>query len=213
MKKGIFIAFEGGEGSGKTTQIQMLARFLESEGHSILVTKEPGGDESICREIRALLLDATHTNVLDHRAELMLFLADRAQHAAQVLRPALDQGKIILCDRYAASTFAYQYYARQVADFDFIKKLNDFVSSKLIPDLTFFIDIDPLMGIRRKSKQGLSRIDGENIEFHKKVRNGFYNFFNATKWPASVIDGSLPIEFINKEISVKTKKLINELRG
>lgn len=208
--KGKFIAFEGGEGSGKTTQIQMLAKALEDRGRKIFRTCEPGGDKSICREIRALLLDTAHKGFLDDRAELYLFLADRAQHISKTIIPALEDGHIVLCDRFAASTFAYQFYARQAADFDFIKSNNDFASRSLIPDLTIYIDIDPEIGIRRKEKQTLSRIDAESIEFHKKVRNGFYEFFKQSKWPVETIDGSLAIEEIHKQILAR---IVEILRG
>lgn len=218
MKKGIFIAFEGGEGSGKTTQIRMLARVLEAEGRDVLATKEPGGDKpalpagkSICREIRTILLDAAHHGIMDARAEFFLFLADRAQHAANVILPAFEEGKIVLCDRFAASTFAYQFYARGVADFEFIKSNNDFASRGLVPDLTFFIDVDPEIGIKRKQKGELSRIDGEDLEFHKKVQNGFYDFFKNSKWPVARIDGTLSISDINEEIIKRTKEIITKL--
>jgi len=204
--KGKFISFEGGEGSGKTTQIQLLAKALEKQGGEIFLTKEPGGDKSICREIRALLLDTAHKGLLDDRAELFLFLADRAQHISKTIMPALESGQTVLCDRFAASTYAYQFYARQVADFNFIKSNNDFAARSLIPDLSFYIDIDPEIGIRRKEKQTLSRIDAESMEFHKKVRNGFYDFFKEAKWPVEIIDGSSSIENIHNRILERTEK-------
>lgn len=207
--KGKFITFEGGEGSGKTTQIQLLSQVLEKQGSKIFSTKEPGGDKSICREIRALLLDTAHKDILDDRAELFLFLADRAQHISKTIIPALESGHTVLCDRFAASTFAYQFYARHAADFDFIKLNNDFASRSLIPDLTFYIDIDPEVGIRRKEKQIISRIDAESMEFHKKVRNGFNEFFKESKWPVETIDGSAPIENIHKEILKRIEKFLN----
>lgn len=207
--KGKFIIFEGGEGSGKTTQIQLLSQVLEKQRSKIFLTKEPGGDKSICREIRALLLDTAHKDILDDRAELFLFLADRAQHISKTIIPALEAGYTVLCDRFAASTFAYQFYARKVADFDFIKSNNDFASRSLTPDLTFYIDIDPEIGIKRKEKQTLSRIDAESMEFHKKVRSGFYEFFKESKWPVEMIDGSAPIEHIHMEILKRMEKLLS----
>ena len=206
---GKFITFEGGEGSGKTTQIQLLSQVLEKQGNKIFLTKEPGGDKSICREIRALLLDTAHKDILDDRAELFLFLADRAQHISKTIIPALEAGYIVLCDRFAASTFAYQFYARQAADFDFIKSNNDFASRSLIPDLTIYIDIDPEIGIRRKEKQTLSRIDAESMEFHKKVQKGFREFFEKSKWPVETIDGSAPIENIHKEILKRMENFLS----
>ncbi len=205
--KGKFISFEGGEGSGKTTQIRLLSQVLEKQESKIFLTKEPGGDKNICREIRALLLDTAHKGLLDDRAELFLFLADRAQHISKTIMPALESGHTVLCDRFAASTFAYQFYARQVADFDFIKLNNDFASHSIIPDLSFYIDIDPEIGIRRKEKQTLSRIDAESMEFHKKVRNGFYEFFKESKWPVETLDGSASIENIHNKILERTEKL------
>ena len=207
--KGIFIAFEGGEGSGKTTQIQILAKALEDQGRKIFVTKEPGGDKSICREIRDLLLDAAHKDILDDRAELFLFLADRAQHISKTIMPALESGHIVLCDRFAASTFAYQFFGRAVADFEFIKKNNEFASHSIVPDLSFYIDIDLDIGIKRKEKQTLSRIDAESMEFHKKVRKGFYDFFEKLKWPVETVDGSASIEHIHKKILERMENLFN----
>lgn len=208
MDKGLFITFEGGEGSGKTTQIKLLAKLLESWGKKVLLTKEPGGDESICKKIRTLLLDPEHKNMFDDRAELFLFLADRAQHIGKVIIPALNDNIIVLCDRFAGSTFAYQYYARQVADFSFIKNCNDFVSRNLIPDMTFFINVDPEIGMERKKNDTLTRIDQEDMIFHKRVQQGYQDFFKSASWECTEIDGALEIIDIQKIIREKMHELI-----
>ena len=208
--KGIFIAFEGGEGSGKTTQIRLLGEHLQRQGRKVLVTKEPGGDEGICKNIRSLLLDPRFKDEMDHRAELLLFLADRAQHVSRVLMPALERGEIVLCDRFVASTFAYQYFARNIADFPTIQILNHFGSQGLLPRITFFLDIDPVTGINRKAMEGLSRIDDEGKRFHERVRQGFIEFFHRTHWPCIRLDAQKSIEEIQKSIQIEAAKLLTD---
>lgn len=208
--KGIFIVFEGGEGSGKTTQIRLLGEHLQKMGRKVLVTKEPGGDEGICKQIRALLQDPRFKDEMDHRAELLLFLADRAQHVSRVLMPALQRGEIVLCDRYVASTFAYQYFARNVADFSTIQILNQFGSLGLLPQLTFFLDIDPEVGVGRKALEGLSRIDSEGKRFHTRVRQGFIEFFQRTHWPCIRLDAQKSIDEIQQSIQSEVSRLLTD---
>lgn len=169
----LFITLEGVEGSGKSTQAKLLARWLENEhGAEVLLTREPGGTD-VTKQIRALLSDPEA--VLDARAELLLFLADRAQHVATVVRPALECGTIVVCDRYIDSTIAYQSYGRG-HDLDLLVTLNAWASTELTPDLTLWIDCDVKMGLERAVKRTGGpgdRFENEPLDYHHTVRRGF----------------------------------------
>lgn len=206
----MFIVFCGCEGSGKTTQSKLLADYLSNSGKAILWTKEPGGDENVCRDIREVLLKQEYKGIMDHTAELMLFEADRAQHVAKVIKPALNSGKIVVCDRYNADTYAYQVVARSVASDQEFMYFDKKVTGGLWPDFYFYIDIDPAIGLARKKKDGvLTRFENENLSFHQKVRQGFLNFFShfvdKDKWQK--LDGTKPIAEIHEEIVAAMKKL------
>lgn len=205
--KGFFIVLEGGEGTGKTTQIKLLAEYLTAQQHVVVATKEPGGDDGICRHIRSILLDPVNKGVLDDRAETLLFLADRAQHVSTVILPELARGSIILCDRFAASTFAYQSRARNVVSQELTKTMNDFASQNVVPHLTIFLDVDPEVGLRRKGND-LSRIDSEDIEFHRVVQKGFHDFFILSGWPHVVVNADQSIEDVQKEIRANVQKYL-----
>ena len=169
----IFITFEGVEGSGKTTQAKRLAEWIREDlAKTVLLTREPGGTE-VTKEIRALLADPQAR--LDARAELLLFLADRAQHVATVVRPALERGEVVICDRYTDSTIAYQSYGRG-HDYGLLRELNDWASRQLTPDLTLWIDVDVETGLRRAVKRTGGpgdRFESEPIDYHQRVRRGF----------------------------------------
>lgn len=203
MNKGKFIVFEGGEGSGKTTQAKLLADFLRSQGQEVLHTKEPGGDDGVCKDIKKILLNTEYKDKLSHRAEFLLFEADRAQHVKYIIRPALEMGKVVISDRYEAATFAYQCGAREVCAADEFKQLNAFATGGLSPDFHVYIDIDPEVGLARKAKEGvLTRFEKEDLEFHKKVRAGYLEFFekhiDENRWQK--FDGILPIEELHQQI-------------
>lgn len=162
----MFVTFEGPEGSGKSTAIIAIAERLRSEGREVVTTREPGAGE-VGRAIREILL---HGEELDAKAELFLFLADRAQHGASVIRPALAASKIVLCDRYIDSTVAYQGHARGL-DVEELRRLNDTATDGLRPDLTLLFDLDVEVGLKRLNDQ--DRLDNEPLEFHRKVRDGY----------------------------------------
>ncbi len=173
----MFITFEGIEGAGKTTVIQGIAKILEERGSSVLVTREPGGS-TFGTSLRSLLLSCDSD--LDELAELYLFLADRAQHVSKVLRPALDRGDIVLCDRYIDSTTAYQGYARGL-DQDELHTLNAIASRGLKPDLTLVLDLPVEEGLARAAKRrslmqsdAEARFDLEKLSFHQAVAAGFH---------------------------------------
>ncbi len=177
MKKGLFITFEGGEGAGKTTLIESIKTYLLKKNLSLVFTREPGGT-SFGEEIRKLLLKNRKEKV-SSKAELCLFLASRAQHIQDVIMPALSEGKIVLCDRYNDSSIAYQGYARDLGIEEVIT-FSSYIIEKAIPDLTLYLDIDPLIGLSRvKSKY--DRIESEKISFHQKIREGF--LILAKKYP------------------------------
>lgn len=168
-----FIVFEGGEGSGKTRHSKAAARRLQEEGHEVLWTSEPGSAESeVCTAIRQTILhDATVP-----RSELLLFLANRAQHIEEVVKPALEAGKIVICDRFSGSTMAYQLGARQLPQPDFIKQMDAYARSNMWPQSIFFLDVPVEEGLSRRMGDGskeVNRLDKEKVEFHEAVRQHF----------------------------------------
>lgn len=162
----MFVSFEGPEGAGKTTVVGAVAEALRSQGLEVVVTREPG-DGVVGAEIRQVLL---HGDELDPKAELLLFLADRAQHVSRIIRPALERGAVVLCDRFADSTVVYQGCARGL-DRDEIFAWNLFATEGLSPDLTILLDLPPEVGLARIKKK--DRLDSEPLAFHRKVRDGF----------------------------------------
>ena len=167
-----FITFEGPEGSGKSTQIALLAAHLRKEGYKVVLTREPGGS-LIADKIRQILLDKNNKEICAN-AELLLYLASRAQHLYETVEPALKKGYIVLCDRFSDSTLAYQGYARGF-DRKTIRDLNKFAVSGRKPDLTILFDIDIKKGLKRahKAKNSKDRLELEPSAFHYKVRKGF----------------------------------------
>lgn len=177
MKKGLFITFEGGEGTGKTTQIALLAQHLRSRGYEVVVTREPGGT-TLGEEIRRHLV-CTLADPPIPEAELLLYEADRAQHVGKIIRPAIEKGAVVLCDRYADATVAYQGHGRGL-DLELIRTLNRAATGGLKPDRTILLDLDPGSGvsraITRHSDDGPepeTRFENEEMEFHLKVRKGY----------------------------------------
>ena len=173
---GVFITFEGTEGSGKTTQCRRLARSLRAQGYQVLETREPGGTP-LAETIRKLLLTSSkpkgHTESITPSCESMLILAARSQHVAHIIQPALAKGIIVLCDRFFDSTLAYQGYARGL-DKTFLNKAQWFITNGLQPHLTFFLDLPIQDGLaRRKRSKEQNRLDHESFSFHQRVRRGF----------------------------------------
>jgi len=175
MTRGSFITLEGIEGSGKTTQAAILAQALRSRGRKVMVTREPGGTRA-GELVRAIFLDRSIS--LEGTAELLLVLADRAQHVREKLRPALEGGQIVISDRYSDSTIAYQGYGRGL-DLKLVRELNRVASDDVIPDLTILLDCDAETGLLRTKTRAenavrvADRFEGELIEFHQRVREGF----------------------------------------
>lgn len=201
--KNKFITFEGGEGSGKTTQIKLLVDHLTNYNLSITQTKEPGGS-IIGDQIRNILLHPKNYN-LSYKSELLLYAAARAQHIEEIIKPALNNNQTVICDRFTDSTIAYQGYGREL-DMKLIKLLNDLSTNSLIPDITLYLDIDPTIGIKRSLDRqngnniNEDRMEQESIEFHKKIRHGFLELAKSEPKRFIVIDANQTIEQIHSEI-------------
>ncbi len=184
----MFITFEGVEGSGKSTQARKLANYFEGKGLPVIFTREPGGTP-IAEAIRSILLNKEY-NSMYYLTELLLYAASRAQHTMELIIPALDQGKVVICDRYYDSTTAYQGYARGL-DQEIINQINGLATQQLVPHLTFVIDVPVEVGLERiKDKRGdLDRLELEQISFHQKVREGFLILAHANPDRIKVIKG------------------------
>jgi dTMP kinase len=186
-ERGVFITFEGGEGSGKSTQIARLANRLEAAGVPVRALREPGGTTQ-GEALRAMLLNPDHTG-LDSIAELLLYEASRAQLVADVIEPALEAGEVVLCDRFYDSTTAYQGFARGLP-LDRIRQLNEIATNGLVPDRTIVLDIDPALGIARATTDGADRLEAESAAFHESVRRGFLAIAAEEPARVRVIDAS-----------------------
>jgi len=179
----VFVTLEGPEGAGKSTVAQRLAMALEGRGQAVLLTREPGGTP-VGQRLRTVLLDSSK---LTQKCELFLFLADRAEHVETVIRPALADGKVVLCDRFTDSTVVYQGYARGL-ELEYLRSLNDFATGDLRPDITLLLDLEPEAGIARL--ESMDRLDAEPLEFHRKVRQGFLAEAAREEARWAVIDAS-----------------------
>jgi dTMP kinase len=204
---GKFIIFEGGEGSGKTIQIKTLAKKLQKKGKKVIITREPGSTV-IAEKIRQVILYENQEK-LEPKAELFLFLASRAQHVNQKIIPALKKGCIIICDRFSASTLAYQVGARNLPNEKLIKQMDLYARDNIQPDIVLYLDVDPKIGLQRKIKslRKLTRLDKEKILFHQRVRQYFRKMAKKEKnWYLINANESLKenekdiYEIINKKI-------------
>lgn len=193
----MFITFEGGEGTGKTTLIALVKKELESKGYNVILTREPGGSGSLFAEsIRQLVLDPKYTNVNPY-TEALLYAASRAQHLDEVILPALKNKTIVLCDRYLDSSLAYQAFARELG-LDFILNINKYALDYL-PNLTFYIDLDPEIGLKRiEGRDKIDRLDQEKLTFHQKVRSGYLEVAKKFDDRIMTIDGDQSIDNIAK---------------
>ncbi|WP_194192643.1 dTMP kinase [Clostridium chrysemydis] len=209
MKKGLFIVFEGGEGSGKSTMIDMIYNWLLEEGRDCIKTREPGGIE-ISEKIREVILDTKNTS-MDGRTEALLYAAARRQHLVEKVIPALDLGKIVLCDRFLDSSLAYQGYARGLG-IDEVYKINKFAIGDYMPNISILFDIEPELGLERINKNSnreVNRLDLEKLDFHYKVREGYEIVYNQNKDRMVKIDASLPIEQVFENVKSVINGLIN----
>lgn len=197
--RGIFLTLEGPEGSGKSTQISLLAAALRTAGYRVASTREPGGTK-VAEAIRTLLLSASNEPIMPE-TEALLVLAARSQHVAHVIRPALARGSIVLCDRFAHSTFAYQGFGRGVS-LSWLQTANRAATGDLVPDLTLLLDLPVARGLarRRHARGGRNRLDRESIMFHERVRRGFLTLASRTPRRIKVINADRPVEVVRAEI-------------
>jgi len=191
----MLITFEGCEGSGKTTQLNFLLKALEDRQQRVIATREPGGTP-IGEAIRNIVLSFRD---LSPRAEALLFNAARAQLIDQVIRPALTAGKTVICDRFADSTLAYQGCGRKQPLYP-LRMINAYATQTILPDLTFYLDVAPAVGLARKSADSLNRLDQESLEFHERVRQGFKELASLEPWRWVVLDGTLDMNTLHVEI-------------
>lgn len=207
----LFITFEGPDGSGKSTQINLVANYLEDLGYRVFCTREPGGT-AIGDQIRQVLHDVNNTEMTP-RAEILLYSASRAQHVEQVILPHLAQGEMVLCDRYADSTYAYQGYGRQL-DFDMLRLITRFATQDLKPDLTVYLDLPVKEGLRRKEKantagQGeLNRMDRLELEFHQRVREGYLEMARTEPERWLVVDARGSVETTNRLVCQRLEQVL-----
>jgi len=209
QRKGILISFEGPEGSGKTTQIEHLVPKLEKLGHEIVVTREPGGTE-IGEEIRHLLIHSSNNSEMCPETELLLFAASRAQLVRESILPALEDGKIVLCDRYLDSTTVYQGAARQVSA-DPVSMINEFAIGDVVPHLTIITDVPAEMSmarVRHRASDLPDRMERENIDFYRIVREGYLLLAKSLPERFYVVDGTKAENEVARAVWTEVKKRI-----
>ena len=209
---GIFITMEGPDGAGKSTKIDLLRGYLLERGYDIIVCREPGGTV-ISEAIREVILNKDYKN-MGHMTELLLYAAARAQLVEEVIQPALEEGKVVICDRFIESSAVYQGIARGMG-IDLVYEINQFAVGSTMPDITILLDIDAETGIGRKKKQAeLDRMESEKLEFHKKVVEGYRLLAERDKNRMVKIDGRNSIEEIHRQIKgAVNNTLLRDGRG
>ena len=203
MKKGLFITFEGADGCGKTTQMKLLAEYLKNNGYEVVLTREPGG-KGLGEKVREILLN--YDGEVSDRCESFLFLADRAQNIDIIVNPAVNNGKIVLCDRHIDSTVAYQGYGRGL-DLKRIKMLNDIATNGRKPDLTIVFDIDVETSMKRVGSEK-DRMESAGIEFHNKVRNGYLEIAKEEPERIKVVNAVQSIETVFEDVKQIVKNIL-----
>ncbi len=207
MSKGLFITFEGPDGCGKTTQIERLNNFLTSKGYEVVLTREPGGTPT-SEKIRAIILDPENKEE-SGVTEALLFAASRAQHVAEKIKPALKEGKIILCDRFLDSSIAYQAYARGLGED--VEMINKFAIQGCLPDITIFLDLDPEIGQKRQIERGkLDRMEQEGLAFQKKVYKGYQELVKKYPERIKVVNADRDLDSVAKDIECLIQNLIEQ---
>jgi dTMP kinase len=204
---GVFVCFEGGDGSGKSTQSKALAAWLEAEGYAVRLTFEPG-DTEVGRTLREIVL-SPETGELSDRTESLLYAADKAEHVRQVVRPALDRGEVVITDRYVDSMLAYQGVGRplELAEVEHVAR---WATHDLRPHLTVVLDLEPSHGLGRFEER--DRIEGESVEFHERVRQAFLGFAAADPDHYLVVDARRPVEAIAAAVRERLLPLLSQAR-
>lgn len=203
--KGLFITFEGPEGAGKSTQARLLAEWLRGQGREVVLTREPGGTQ-LGQEIRHLLL---HQGQMCAEAEYLLYSADRAEHMQTLIRPALQQGQVVLCDRWLDSSLAYQGYGRGL-DLGWLRAVAQGATQGIGPHKTFLFDLPPEVGLKRF--EGRDRLEREPLEFHRRVRQGYLELAQAEPERFVILDATQPLEALQAQLRGYLESLLLEAR-
>jgi dTMP kinase len=209
----LFITFEGPDGSGKTTQIELLAERLRDLGHDLLITREPGGS-SIGDQVRAVVHDVKNLEMM-RETEFLLYSASRAQLVRQLIRPHLERGGTVLCDRFADSSVAYQGYGRGL-DLEMVRCINQFATGGLVPDLTIYLDLPVEVGLQRKESAHAAqagewnRLDQQTLDFHRRVRQGYLTMAQADLDRWMVVDAAASIPDMQAAIRMRLERLLSE---
>ena len=204
---GVFVCFEGGEGSGKSTQARLLRERLEAEGYAVLLTFEPG-DTPVGKELRRIVL-SPETGRLSHRTEALLYAADKAEHVDTVVQPALDRGEVVITDRYVDTTLAYQGAGRELRVED-VESVARWATHGLRPHLTVVMDVDPREGLGRF--EGRDRIEAESLDFHERARRSFLDLAAADPDHYLVLDARRPAEDLAAEIAERLAPLLEQAK-
>ncbi|MEI6289122.1 MAG: dTMP kinase [Chloroflexota bacterium] len=208
----MFITLEGPEGSGKTSHIKPLADWLSQQGKLVYTTREPGGT-SIGEQIRHVIHDLGNTEMVP-RTEALLYQAARAQIVEEVLRPRLEAGQVVLCDRYFDSTLAYQGYGHQVIPLDELRQVIRFATRGLTPDLTILLDLDVEVGLSRKGKQDeWNRLDAYTVDFHQRVRKGYHELIRLEPARWVTVDAGLPWDIVQAQLRVVIQERLAAFSG
>jgi len=202
--RGLLFALEGGEGAGKSTQARLLAIWLRDQGYDVVSTHEPGATK-VGMRLRALLLDTAHAG-LSPRAETLMYAADRAEHVATVILPALERGAIVVTDRYVDSSLAYQGAGRRLP-LSYVTDLNKWATGGLVPDLTILLDLAPIEGLSRRERSA-DRLEAEPLDFHQRVRAGFRALADADPQRYLVLDAGRPPAEVSREIQDRIRPLL-----
>ena len=206
MKKRMFVTIEGPDGAGKSTQLAHIKNFFETKNIETIFTREPGGTE-ISEKIREIILDKNNGE-MSSKTEALLYMASRAQHVDELIRPALLSGKTVVCDRYMDSSIVYQGIARGLGDK--INELNMWATDYLLPDLTIVIVVDPMIGKARRKNRAEDRIENENMQFHQKVYEGYLKLVDSDKNRYLLIDGTDERSNISLKITNALERLLEK---
>jgi dTMP kinase len=208
MSKGVFITFEGPDGSGKSTQIKKLAAFLRQQGEFVILTREPGGTAT-GEQIRSLILNPENSGITD-TTEMMLYAAARAQIVDELIRPNLEKGNIVICDRFVDSSIAYQGYGRGLGAV--VEQVNAFAIKECIPDLTIFLNITPEKCFSRKSGETPDRIESEALEWHDRVYKGYLDIAAKHSKRIKIVDADRQAEPIQEDVRALARDVIGRKR-
>ncbi len=206
--KGVFITFEGGEGSGKTTIANMIKETLTLEGYHVVLTREPGGVD-IAEKIRDVIVDVKNTN-MDKKTEALLYAASRRQHLVEKVIPALEQGYVVICDRYVDSSLVYQGIARGIG-IDEVYEMNLFATDNKLPDCTIFFDVKPEVGLKRvhsDNTREVNRLDLEKMEFHQKVYEGYLTICDKYSDRIVKVNAELSVDEVYNQVLERIRDVL-----